>query len=123
MRGAAGVAARFKGLPKRQKADIHAATATAAEPAKANAIDRWIAADLEVHDGAVSFAKVLRQTPGWPANKTGTTENAIWQRLRNLPSVKHDPNNGRPRYFGICVRAKPKLATVDGTRVVGQSQK
>ena len=33
-----------------------------------------------------------------------------------MPGVKHDPNNQRPRYLGLKVRAKgpPKLAVVAG---------
>jgi hypothetical protein len=112
--GASSAVSRQKPMAKKPKADDAIAPRA---PAKADAIDRWIADDLELHDGSFVYAKDLRTTPGWPADLPGINERMIWQRLKNIPGVKHDPNSGRPRYFGIRVRAKPKLAIVGGTRV------
>jgi hypothetical protein len=110
---ASSASARFKGLSKRLRNAEGAAPPAPGEPAKADAIDRWIADDLEVHAGTVTFAKALRQTPGWPAHQPGITENAIWQRLKKVPGVKHDPNSGRPRYFGLRIRAKGPTLVVN----------
>lgn len=115
MNAAAGAPAgvsRLRAMAKRPNRDD-----APAETAKADWFDRWFADNLELHDGATVFSKELRATPGWPADQPGINENMIWARMKKTPGVKHDPNKGRPRYFGIRVRTRPTLATVDGTRV------
>jgi hypothetical protein len=114
--GVAPAAARLRRAPKPKSDDAPAPAAR--EPTKADWFDRWFASDLELHEGAVMTSKQLRATPGWPGDQPGVHEKMIWQRLRNLPRVKHDPNSGRPRYIGLRLRTKVAvLATVDGTRV------
>jgi hypothetical protein len=113
--GTSTAVSRFKAAAKKPKSDEVSIAPGA--PAKADAIDRWITDELEIHEGSATFAKDLRATPGWPANHPGINEKMIWQRLKNTPSVKHDPKNNRPRYIGIRARAKPKLVAVDGSRV------
>lgn len=115
MAGASTVARTI--TTKRTKADEPTITKPAGEQVKADAVDRWIADDLEIHEGEFVFAKQLRSTAGFPAHQPGINENMIWSRLKKMPGVKHDPNNGRPRYFGIRLRKGPILATIGGARV------
>jgi hypothetical protein len=113
--GTSTAVSRFKGPTKKLKSDEVSIAPGA--PAKADSIDRWIADELELHEGGVAFAKELRATPGWPANHPGMNEKMVWSRLKNMPGVKHDPNSGRPRYIGLRLRTKrPVLTVVDGSR-------
>lgn len=114
--GPATVPAAKPRLPtKRVRLDTVAAPVLlSSEPPKADAIDRWIADQLEFQDGAVVLAKQLRTSPGFPKDIDGINENTIWARLRATPGVKHDPNSGRPRYFGVRIRQRIALVSVAG---------
>jgi hypothetical protein len=83
-----------------------------AEPA--DDLDRAIADLFESEPAGVMSAKQIRPiVEAWFATKgLKLDESKLWPRMGER--FKRDPNNGRPRYFGLKVRVKgpPKLAVV-----------
>ena len=85
-------------------------------PENADDHDRCIADCFEDAPGGVMTAKAIRPlVKAWFDGKgLKLDENKLWPRMR--ARFKHDPNNNRPRYFGLKPRVKgpPKLAVVAG---------
>ena len=122
---AAGIVRKVKNVTKGRKPtpSVEEVQAKVAVPGNAaDDVDRFIVAELEVGVAMTErmYSKGIR--PIWEAwceprgIDAKAREAELWQRLKSMPGVKHDPNNQRPRYLGLKVRAKgpPKLAVVAG---------
>jgi hypothetical protein len=81
----------------------------------ADDLDRCIADAFEADPTGVMLAKDIRPVVQAWFERQGIgkpVEKALWAKMRER--FKHDPNGGRPRYFGLKARVKapPKLAVV-----------
>jgi hypothetical protein len=127
---AGAAAARLRNLTgrKKRKVEPEAPKQTTAPTSSADDIDRFIADELEagVADARMLSKDIRAVWQPWCQSKgvDPKREDELWKRLRTLPGVKHDPNNNRPRYLGVRLRAKPGLRlaadnTMDNARVLG----
>jgi hypothetical protein len=83
----------------------------------ADDLDRCIADCFEDAPGGVMTAKAIRPlASAWFEGKgLHLDENKLWPKMR--ARFKHDPNNNRPRYFGLKPRVGA-LSPFSGTKAL-----